>query len=536
MTAARRAASTSATPAAVAGGGSRAIPSARSAVAGAVAAATALGIGELAAGVIPGASSLVVEIGDEIIKLTPGGVERSAISSVGRADTPLLLTSIVLVAVVLGALFGRVGARRFRSGAAGFVAFATVGVVVALQDRRLSVAGTVLVGIIAAAVGVGVLRLLLNAATPVAEPQKVRAGAYSRVGPDGVDRRGFLRIAMSAAVVAGIGAVGGKVLAGRDRVAAIRAAIKIPVPKRAASAVPPGADLAIAGLAPLFVPNRDFYRIDTALIVPQVDTGNWSMQIGGKVDRPLRLRYDELLAMPQIEADVTLSCVSNEIGGGLVGNARWQGVPLRDLLDRVGVQAGGTQIVGKSVDGFTAGFPTPLGMQQDAMVALFMNGEPLPARHGFPARLVVPGLYGYVSATKWLSSIELADDSVDGYWIRRGWSKLGPIKTQSRIDVPGGSSIRAGRTPIAGVAWAPTRGIERVEVSIDQGPWLEARLAASLGVESWRQWVYDWTATRGEHEISVRATDGTGVVQTAERTDVAPNGESGHHTITVNVT
>jgi hypothetical protein len=165
-----------------------------------------------------------------------------------------------------------------------------------------------------------------------------------------------------------------------------------------------------------------------------------------------------------------------------------------------------------------------------------MNGEPLPARHGFPARLVVPGLYGYVSATKWLSSIELADDSVDGYWIRRGWSKLGPIKTQSRIDVPGGSSIPAGRTPIAGVAWAPTRGIERVEVSIDQGPWLEARLAASLGVESWRQWVYDWTATHGEHEISVRATDGTGVVQTAERTDVAPNGASGHHTITVNVT
>jgi hypothetical protein len=228
--------------------------------------------------------------------------------------------------------------------------------------------------------------------------------------------------------------------------------------------------------------------------------------------------------------------VSNEVGGDLVGNARWQGVALRDLLDRAGVQPAGTQIMGRSVDGFTAGFPTQIGLQQpDAMVALVMNGEPLPARHGFPARLVVPGLYGYVSATKWLSSIDLVDfDANDGYWIRRGWSKLGPIKTQSRIDVPG-RSIPAGRTPVAGVAWAPTRGISKVEVSIDEGAWQQARLAEALSVETWRQWVYEWDATPGQHVISVRASDGTGEVQTAEESNVAPSGATGHHTIRVDV-
>lgn len=509
----------------------------RAGVAGALAAATALGVGELASGLFRDAASLIVEIGDQVIKFTPGGVEQAAIGAVGKHDKPILLTSIVLVALLLGAVFGQLAARRFVLGAAGFVAFAGLGLLAALQDARVSGVSSVLVALVAAAVGVGVLRLLLRAATPALHQQAVRPGRYRRIGPDGVDRRGFLRVSIAAAVVAGVGAVGGKLLAGRDRVAAIRAAVKIPIPRQAAAAAPTGAELAIPGLSPLYVPNGDFYRIDTALIVPQVDTAHWSLRVEGLVDRPLKFSYDDVLAMPHIEADVTLSCVSNEVGGDLVGNARWQGVSLRDLLERAGVQAGGTQIVGKSVDGFTAGFPTAIGMQQqDAMVAITMNGEPLPAKHGFPARLVIPGLYGYVSATKWLSSIELTGfDSFDGYWIPRGWSKLGPIKTQSRIDVPARSAVKAGRTPIAGVAWAPTRGIQRVEVQIDEGPWQQARLADALSVETWRQWVYDWDATPGRHVISVRATDGKGDVQTEERTDVAPNGASGHHTIHVNV-
>jgi hypothetical protein len=260
------------------------------------------------------------------------------------------------------------------------------------------------------------------------------------------------------------------------------------------------------------------------------------LEIRGRVDRPYRLTYQELMEIPQIEADITLTCVSNEVGGGLVGNARWQGVPLYVLLERAGLQDGATQLVGRSVDGFTAGFPTLTALDvRESMVAVAMNGEPLPAQHGFPARLVVPGLYGYVSATKWLSAIELRGwNEVEGYWIPRGWAKEGPIKTQSRIDVPRPSStIPAARRPIAGVAWAPTRGIERVEVRIDDGPWREARLAARLDVDCWRQWFFPWDATPGRHVIAVRATDGLGEVQTDERTPVAPDGASGRHTIEV---
>jgi DMSO/TMAO reductase YedYZ molybdopterin-dependent catalytic subunit len=227
---------------------------------------------------------------------------------------------------------------------------------------------------------------------------------------------------------------------------------------------------------------------------------------------------------------VTLSCVSNEVGGGLVGNARWQGVLLADLLARAGVQSGATQVIGRSVDGFTAGFPTEVALDgRNAMVAVAMNGEPLPAAHGFPARLVIPGLYGYVSATKWLSAIELTSfDDVDGYWIPRGWAKEGPIKTQSRIDV-------VSPKVIAGVAWAPTRGIERVEVKIDDEAWRDATLAAPLSADCWRQWFVPWNVPPGRHVIAVRATDGTGATQTAERTDVAPDGASGYHTIQVDV-
>jgi hypothetical protein len=257
------------------------------------------------------------------------------------------------------------------------------------------------------------------------------------------------------------------------------------------------------------------------------------------VDHPLTLTYRDLANMPLFQQYVTIQCVSNEVGGDLVGNALWTGVRLRDVLATAGVQAGATQIVGRSVDSFTAGFPTAHAMDpaREPMIAIAMNDEPLPVLHGYPARLMIPGLYGYVSATKWLSSVELTTlEAFDGFWIPRGWAKLGPILTQSRIDVPrNGQSVKAGPVTIAGVAWAPDRGVSRVEVSVDQGTWLTCTLSGAISKATWVQWQVPWTATPGQHSIEVRATDGAGVVQTADRTPPAPDGARGHHTISVSV-
>ncbi|MCQ3809554.1 MAG: molybdopterin-dependent oxidoreductase [Acidimicrobiia bacterium] len=292
----------------------------------------------------------------------------------------------------------------------------------------------------------------------------------------------------------------------------------------------------IAGIAPLVTPNEDFYLIDTALSYPQVDPEDWSLRIHGMVDREVEISFDELLDLGLVREQVTLSCVSNRVGGRLVGNAEWVGVPLATVLDQAGVQPRATQIVGRSVDRWTAGFPTEVALDgRIAMVAVQMNGEPLPISHGFPARLVVAGLYGYVSATKWLSEIELTTwEAFDGYWIPRGWSKEGPIKTQSRIDVPRrDSTIDPGPTAIAGVAWAPSRSIDKVEVQVNDEPWVEAELSRETTINSWRQWMVTWNATPGEHLVRVRATDGTGTTQTSEISDPAPDGATGWHTIQV---
>lgn len=498
------------------------------AVAGLLAVGVTLGVAELVAGLLSGGRSFVVALGDVVIDLVPRWLERAVISTLGSNDKPFLIVNIVVVSGLLGAVLGILSVRRFVVGVAGLAAMAALGVAASLSDPQTDVAGPLVAGVTAAPAGILALWALLRAAGPSAAP----AAPATRDPAAGglVDRKRLLGVAAAAVVVAGAGAYGGRVFAARKRVDEIRQAIRIPRPARRAPAAPAGSDLRIPGLAPLYVPNGEFYRIDTALIVPQVDPAGWSLELRGRVDRPFSLTYAELLAMPHVEADVTLSCVSNEVGGNLVGNARWQGVLLSTLLERAGVQRGATQILGRSVDGFTAGFPTQVALDgRDAMVAVAMNGEPLPAAHGFPARVVVPGLYGYVSATKWLAAIELTSfDDVDGYWIPRGWAKEGPIKTQSRFDV-------ASREVLAGVAWAPTRGIERVEVRIDDGPWREATLAAPINVDCWRQWFLRWDGTPGRYAFAVRATDGTGKTQTAERTDVAPDGASGHHTIEVDI-
>jgi DMSO/TMAO reductase YedYZ molybdopterin-dependent catalytic subunit len=349
-------------------------------------------------------------------------------------------------------------------------------------------------------------------------------------GAGHADRRQFLAFAASFGVGAAGAALLGRGGRGSDGVADARRAVVVPDPVR--SVALPSDGPPVAGISPYVTPTDDFYRIDTALTVPQVDPASWRLRLSGMVDRPFELTFDELLAMEAIEAPVTLQCVSNEVGGDLVGNAVWQGVPLPELLRRAGVQPGATQVVGRSVDGFSAGFPTDVATDgRTALVAYAMNGEPLPTRHGFPARLVVAGLYGYVSATKWLTEIQLAAwDAVDGFWISRGWAKEGPIKVASRIDVPrDGADLVAGEVDVAGVAWAPGSGVAAVELRVDDGPWQPCTLGAVASDETWVQWHVRWSAAPGEHVLAVRATDRTGEVQTSTVSPPRPDGATGHH-------
>jgi DMSO/TMAO reductase YedYZ molybdopterin-dependent catalytic subunit len=303
--------------------------------------------------------------------------------------------------------------------------------------------------------------------------------------------------------------------------------------------VPSGASLVVEGLSPLVSPNGDFYRIDVELSVPHYSSLDWKLRVTGEVDAPYELTYDQLLAMPMVEEYVTLACVSNGVGGPLVGNALWLGVPLADVLARARPRPGADQVVGRSIDGFTTGMPTAAALDgRTAIVAVGMNGEPLPDAHGYPMRLVVAGLYGYVSATKWLTELQLTRFSAfDAYWVDLGWDAMAPVLVESRIDVPGkGRKVLAGRQVVAGVAWAPVAGISRVEVQVDDGAWADATLADAISASTWRQWTFPWDATAGRHVLRVRATDGGGTVQTATQRDPFPNAATGYHQIAVNAT
>jgi DMSO/TMAO reductase YedYZ molybdopterin-dependent catalytic subunit len=355
------------------------------------------------------------------------------------------------------------------------------------------------------------------------------------------NRRRFLLTSGSIAVGSlFVGAVGRSLLNRQPTVPTAADPVQLPTGVGTVPALSPAESLNVAGITPIVVPNNQFYRIDTALVVPRVDVATWSLKVTGLVNKQLTFTYDQLKALGMFEQYVTLQCVSNHVGENLVGNAKWTGVHLRDVLSGAGVRPEATQIVGRSVDGFTVGFPTEWAMdpQRDPMVAIGMNDALLPAEHGYPARLIVPGLYGYVSATKWLSEIELTTlEGFDAYWVPLGWSKLGPILTQSRIDVPrSGADLKPGTITVAGVAWAPDRGISKVEVRADNGPWMTATLSAAISKATWVQWEVPWQVTdRGNYRLEVRATDGNGVVQTDEETPPAPDGARGHHMIFVTV-
>jgi DMSO/TMAO reductase YedYZ molybdopterin-dependent catalytic subunit len=330
----------------------------------------------------------------------------------------------------------------------------------------------------------------------------------------------------------------GRVLAERSSVSVARAAIRLPPPVRRVPPLPPGTDFHIPGLSPFVTPAGAFYRVDTALVLPQVAPSSWQLRIHGMVAREITLTFHDLLRQPLLEEWITLCCVSNPVGGPYIGNARWLGASLGRLLRAAGIRAGADQLLCTSADGFTSGTPVQTAMDgRDAMLAVAMDGAPLPVAHGFPVRLVVPGLYGYVSACKWITDIKVTTYASEAaYWAQRGWSPRAVIKTESRIDVPNGSGVvRAGRTPIAGVAWAQHRGIDAVEVRVDGGAWHQARLAAVPGIDTWRQWVWEWDATRGNHVIAARATDATGYTQTAAQAPPEPNGATGYPTVTVSV-
>jgi DMSO/TMAO reductase YedYZ molybdopterin-dependent catalytic subunit len=498
----------------------------RAAVAGVVSAAFALGLTELMAGFWEDVPSPVAAIGDVFIDGLPGWMVRAGIDQLGTSDKPFLVTMIVIITILIGGKLGTATLKRRWVGPLGFGIAGLVGAWATIRDPQSDVVPSLLATLVPAAVGAAALVTLVDWAQATADPATPTDKAE--------DRRRFLFGVGGTALAAFFGTAIGRRLASRFSVEEERAVVTLPDVDHVAVAE----DLTTDGLTPFIVPNDDFYRIDTALTVPQVSPEDWTLRITGLVDNELELTFDDLLARDQVEEIVTLSCVSNEVGGDLVGNARWQGVLLADLLREAGPQDGAEQVVGISVDGFTAGFPLEVALDgRPALVAFGMNGEPLPVVHGFPARLVVPGLYGYVSATKWLSQIDLTTwDGFDGYWIPRGWSKDGPIKTESRIDVPrGGASLTAGRQAIAGVAWAPTRGIEKVEVQVDDGEWLEARLGDETTDLSWRQWVLEWDAPAGDHQIRVRATDGEGDTQTEDIAPPAPDGASGWHTISVAV-
>ncbi len=518
----------------------------RDGLSGVLAVAVALGVAELVAA-LTDTIPPVIAVGHLLIDNAPAWFTHLVIDALGTRDKPALILLVTTASLAVGAAAGLLQRRRPPLGQVSLGALGVVGAIASVIDTPAATTQASLIAafgpIIGVTLGWQALRLLLLAGTldtpePGAPSESATAQPMTRRVPG---RRAFIGFAAAAAGASATSFVAGRQIAG---------SLVDVDEQRAALAIGPGVQgvaggLDLDGLAPLITPNKDFYRIDVSLITPRVDLKTWRLKVTGMVERPFELTFDELFALPSREEIITLSCVSNEVGGDLVGNARWLGVPLADLLNRAGVKPGATQIVGRSVDDFTVGFPTEVALDgRPAMVAYAMNGEALPGAHGFPARLVVPGLYGYVSATKWLSEIELTTwDAFDAYWVPRGWSKTGPIKTQSRIDVPrDGRTVKPGRVAIAGVAWAGDRGISHVETraylrgtSPDAVAWMPARLSEALSGNAWRQWVVEWDATPGDYEIEVRATDGRGEVQTSKRQRSDPDGATGWHRIDVRV-
>ncbi|MGW9405571.1 molybdopterin-dependent oxidoreductase [Arthrobacter sp. NPDC055585] len=500
-----------------------------SAAAGVVAAGIAAAAGELAAAALSPALSPVTAVGSVVVDAVPAPVKDWAIAVFGTSDKLALLAGMLLLILAVGAVCGLLEAKRPPWGSAILAGFGVLGAAAVLTRAQFSPLA-LLPPLAAGLAGVLVLRGLASRIR--------RYGQSPETGAEtGASRRDVLRAVGGGAAVAAAG--GGLAVAARSSQVAVddlRANLQLPPAVQPAAAVPAGAELGIPGAEPLITPNPDFYRIDTALRVPLINPDTWRLRVTGMVDREVELSYADLLAKPLQESWVTLACVSNEVGGSLIGNAKWLGWPVRSLLAAAGVQPGADTVLSTSEDGWSATTPLEaLTDARDSLLAVAMNGEPLPPEHGFPVRLVVPGLYGYVSATKWVTELKVsrfADETA--YWTDRGWSERGPVKLSSRIDTPSrGADLAAGKTTVAGVAWAQHTGISAVQVRVDDGGWQDARLAAGISADTWRQFSADVDLPPGDHTLTVRAVDASGTVQDEAQRPVVPDGATGLHTVSV---
>ncbi|GAA3460922.1 molybdopterin-dependent oxidoreductase [Saccharothrix longispora] len=507
--------------------------------------AAALAAGHLVAALVGPPSSPFLAVGNTAIDFTPSPVKDFAVRTFGTYDKLVLLLGMALVLLVAALVAGLLSRRSPLPGTVLAVVLGLLGVAAVVYRPDLGQLG-VLAPIASLVVGVAVFRALHARALRASAgpgPDAPDADAPDADAPDtdarraGVDsegRRRFLIASGATAVGAAVAGAGGQLLATRVDVEASRRAVGDLTPARPAPPIPATADFAGEGTPSFITPNRDFYRVDTALSVPRVRAEDWVLRVHGMVDRELNLRYDDLRRRDLVERTITMTCVSNEVGGPYVSTANFVGVPLRDVLREAGVRDGADQLLSTSADGWTAGSPVDVVMEEDrgALVALAMNGEPLPLEHGFPARLVVPGLYGYVSATKWVVDLELTTFAArKAYWLERGWGERGPIKVMSRIDSPKGLSTVTGRAVVTGVAWAQPTGVGKVELRSDGGPWQTAQLAEEVNGSTWRMWRAELDLPPGGHLVEVRATDADGVTQPQARVAPVPDGATGWHSV-----
>ena len=501
----------------------------RYAAVGVIAALAGICAGHLVAGVTQPAASPVLAVGATVIDLTPTPVKELAVARFGTADKPILIGSVLLVTLVAAALIGIVARTHLWRGAALLGGLALLaGLAAGLRPTASAI--DLLPPLATLVVGLGVLVALVR----LARHTNHRSTVQPTEDGERPDRRVFLGASAAIVLLAIVAAAGGQARSGAR---AVRRLV-LPRPAEPAPAFPAGLETRIPGVTHLRTSNETFYRVDTNLVVPQVDIERWTLEVDGMVQRPFTVTFAELVRMPLIERDITMTCVSNEVGGGYVSSARWLGVRVADLLARAGVRGRPDQVLSTAVDGFT--ISTPLAVLRDgrdAMVAVGMNGEPLPDVHGFPARLVTPGLYGFVGATKWLARLTLTTYAAQqAYWTRRQWATDAPVKTSARIDTPAPlSTVRSGRVVVGGVAWAQHRGISKVEVRIDDGPWRAALLGPDVGPDYWRQWYLPWNAVPGVHRLSVRATDLAGRPQPSVRATPFPDGASGIQEVVVTV-
>ncbi len=521
-----------------------------SASVGAVSVATALGTQELSAGLIGPLPSLMAGSAAWVIDTAPGWLVEWAIRNLEDLTRPTLILAIVVVLVSLGILFS------LFSPLTRAIAFSTAGVIGAITTATsgINIGWSTLNAMIAVTVGLSVDRWLHLWLTPwmthsllaktaeAVDTGKIDTGRIDNGHLDvhGASRRMFITSIAAISAFAIAAAVGGRRLIENSILKlARREDVVLPAPVAEVQPVTAAHDFVVEGLEPIITPNDRFFTVDiNALQWPTIDLPNWTLTIDGLVENPLTFTYEELLEMEPVEQYATISCVSNKVGGRLVGHAKWLGIPFVNLLEMAGAYPTADQVAAFGADNFTTGFPTAAVFDRETLLAIGMNGEPLPHKHGFPARLIVPGYYGFMSAAKWLERITFTTwEEHDAYWVRIGWAKDAPVVTQSRIDAPrDNTEFAAGERMIAGVAWAPFHGITAVEVQIDDGPWSTAQLSEPLGPASWRQWQLPWNAPAGEHRITVRATDGTGTTQTPETRPPVPNGATGHHSVKVRVT